>query len=142
MKRHKIIIISAAMLLGINFQSCENANKSDRENDRVENRKEKNEQYEREVAKFKDETERRIQENNRRIRSLRNGNAGQESAMDQEKEQQIQKLENQNRTLQDKLNNFEADSKEAWEEFKQDFNRQMANIEDEIEELTDGDGGA
>lgn len=141
----------AALILSISFISCDNAvQKDDDQNrgDRIEARDNTGtaeNEYRQDVAPDRDDFERRAERNNERITELRNevdnterdNTATTDQEDHRERTQRIEELEEQNRDLETRLENFQEDGEESWEEFKADFNREMEKLESEIEELGD-----
>lgn len=79
---------------------------------------------------YKNETERKIQANEKKIRELRTiPNQNMKLLV------KINHLEKQNTGLRTKLDEYEKEVKQRWEEFKTNMNADLAGISDELKEM-------
>lgn len=147
--KNTIVISTVAGLLSCCLISCEPAVKKDEnaEQNRMETRGDASDaenQFREDFQADRAEMERRAQENNRRIADFKNQQAapedntntqGTNTTVSEDRTARVEELEERNNDLQTRLDEFSADSEESWQEFKQDFNEEMANLEEEIDKF-------
>jgi peptidoglycan hydrolase CwlO-like protein len=88
------------------------------------------------IQQFKDESYKRISNNDKLISELKTKISGAEKATKEEYEKLVARLEEKNRELKIKLDEFNEKSKEKWHKFKKEFNHEMDELGNSIKDLT------
>ena len=88
------------------------------------------------IQNYKKVNEDRIASNNQLIADFKSRIANEKKAVKDEYNKKIAELEQKNADTQKKLNEYKADSKEKWEMFKSEFNRDMDELGTALSNLT------
>ncbi|MDY0215584.1 MAG: hypothetical protein RBS19_01395 [Bacteroidales bacterium] len=83
---------------------------------------------------FKIESDRRIAENEKAIAKLKAENRNKAAKADFEKN--LTTLERKNQSLKDRMHNYKDEGFDKWESFKTEFNHDMDNLGDALNDLT------
>ncbi len=137
------ITSTVAGLLCFSLISCEpTVRKDETEDRRMEVRGEMTEdeaRFHRELRGEREELERRTQDYNRRLADIKNQQSAPEdntstntNSGTNNRTAAVEDLEERNNNLQNRLDDFTVESEESWQEFKKDFNDEMAQLENEI----------
>ncbi|MEI8049023.1 MAG: hypothetical protein WCI92_16695 [Bacteroidota bacterium] len=85
---------------------------------------------------FKDESELKIRDNEIRIAELKTKIKKTDKELDAVYERKIDALEQQNKAMKVKIDVYEKDFKSDWESFKREFNHDMNEIGQALQDLT------
>lgn len=138
------ILIAFAFLLAYStvsaqdYDNVEKANKKvDKAQQKAENAEEKAEDvYEREWKEFKKSTENKIDNNEKRIKELRKHKTS-DPAKQEAYNKKIDKLEAQNKRLEEDLDNYDYNGKDDWQNFKNKVNKNVDQLGDAIDNATE-----
>lgn len=145
--KHSILVIALNLLLaGLLITSCDNRkdNVRDAEEDVTQQQQELNEaeqDLDSEIQEFRAETQQEIRENENEIADLKAELETQGEEANEEQREKIAELEQRNEELKNDLNTYDPNNttRQDWEEFKRDFNREMDELGDEIANFFDAD---
>jgi len=124
----------------ITFSNCgSSAEKVDNAKTNVDDAKQNldqaKEDYDKEYAKFKLESDHRIEKNNQQIENLRITAKDMKKEARLEYERTIADLEARNLELKKKLDAYSEEGNEKWESFKREFNEDMNNLGQAFENI-------
>lgn len=88
------------------------------------------------VRQFKMEAQNAITENNRKIDDFRQKIADDKKSARDKYGSKISELERQNKELQTRLDGFNDDNGEKWASFKREFNNDMDEVGNSLEDMT------
>lgn len=98
-------------------------------------------ELEQEIEEFKQDTREEINENREEIDRIKTDLNNQGTQATEQMRQEVAALEAKNTELQNDLNNAQAPTREDWEAFKENFNRELEELGDEISSFFDQDDG-
>lgn len=98
-------------------------------------------ELEQEIEEFKEETREEINDNREEIDRIKTDLGNQGTQATEQMRQEVAALEAKNTELQNDLNNAQAPTREDWEAFKENFNRELEELGDEISSFFEQDGG-
>jgi peptidoglycan hydrolase CwlO-like protein len=140
-----IIITAATLCFAVSmFTNCSSsAQKAQHEQEKVNNAKiesdEANKEIElenkahlEEIEKFNEETKAKVKKNNQKIFELNSQLAYEKAELKEGLKAKVAQLEVRNRELSKKLNDYEVTNKENWLNFKAEFNRDMNDLEEAL----------
>lgn len=129
------MLVSAIMLTGT-ISSCTPASdNSEEEKEKIEAEKKAEEDFQAEVQEYKMTVREEIEENDRKIDLLKENIKTVGAEMKENFQEQVEALEQRNAALKVRLNEFSEQSRENWEEFKTEFNRDMNELGTAIKNL-------
>lgn len=134
MKKLIFTITATLLLTGTIFTSCDTATEK-AENIKI-NAEEAKEDFKVDIENFKKETAVKIDSNKQKIAEL---NVKIEYAKDDVKtysQEQIAILEQKNREMKIKMDEYKEDGKENWESFKAEFSRDMDDLGEAFKNFT------
>lgn len=134
-----ISIVLAASLFFV-LTSCESSSEKVKSSEvdllKAEQDLEKaNAEYKKDVEAYRIETKNKIDSNNKQIVKFKSRIDSKDKDKKEEYNKQVEKLERKNQKMKSKMNNYKADSKDNWESFKTDFNREMDELGSSINTL-------
>jgi hypothetical protein len=91
--------------------------------------------WRRERDEMRADIDRRIERNNSDIEQLKADARTKKKEAKREYDEKVNNLESRNHTLREKYNTYKAESKEDWENFKKEFNHDMDELGDAIQDL-------
>lgn len=95
-----------------------------------------NQEYQQDILNYKKENETRIATNDHLISDFKVRIANEKKAVKDEYNKKIAELEQKNTDTRRKLDEYKAESKEKWESFKSEFNRDMDELGTALSNLT------
>jgi chromosome segregation ATPase len=95
-----------------------------------------NQEYQQDILNYKKENETRIATNDQLISDFKVRIANEKKAVKDEYNKKIAELEQKNTDTRRKLDEYKAESKEKWESFKSEFNRDMDELGTALSNLT------
>lgn len=133
MKIKRILPVVAVLLSLSILPSCESSSdKASASKDKVVEAKsqlaEANEIYRKDLEKYRNEVQIRIDENDRLIVDLKKEAALTKGKLKTSYEKTIADLENRNAMLKKQMKEFNEDKDTNWEKFKSDFNSEMDDL--------------
>ncbi|OFZ11400.1 MAG: hypothetical protein A3D92_13420 [Bacteroidetes bacterium RIFCSPHIGHO2_02_FULL_44_7] len=130
----------ALLLAGLTFTRCSTpAEKVDDAKHNVEDANrdlEESKAYLKEMEAFRAQTEAQIKENERTIAGFKDRIADQRIETQEDYKKAIEALAVQNLKLRKRLNNFNADSLEAWKKFESEFKHDMEALGDAFHDFS------
>lgn len=87
-------------------------------------------------AKFRMETEARINNNEKSILIIKNRIISDKKALDAKSQEEINDLEKKNNSLKKTVAELKVTTKEEWEKFKVDFNNEVDKVEKSVKKIT------
>lgn len=146
MKKNKIIFILTGFVLatGIFFTACntpaQNVEKAKEDVDAAnKNLEAANEAYLADVENYRKETAEKIAANDRSIAEFNTRIENEKADAKADYKRKIMELEQKNTDMKKTMNDYKAEGKEQWENFKNDFNRNMDELGNALEDLTTKD---
>jgi len=85
-----------------------------------------------EYLKFKEDSESKLQENDNKIADLKEKIKADKASIQTKYEKDVAELDEKNEKWKAKVRDYKEGPKEKWEIFKQDFNREMDDIDKSI----------
>lgn len=141
MKNSILILAAATFIAGATFSSCdtpkgdvldaqENVAKAN------SNLDEATDNYIADIEQYRAETSEKIAVNDRTIVDLKASVENKDAATKAEYWKRIAELENKNRELKTRMDNYKADGKENWETFRSEFNHDMDGLGNAFRDVT------
>lgn len=137
----KSIIVSALFVFAVIVGACSSPTKKveDAKTDVAEANKELDEakaEYMADMEKYRAETAERIAANEIIIKDLNARIANQKKDAQVKYKQKVAELEQKNRDMKKKMDDYKQDGKENWEKFKTEFNHDMDELGKAFKDLT------
>lgn len=95
-----------------------------------------NEAYVEDMRNYRMQTNERIRDNNQRIEDFRAQIANEDASNKTKYQKQIEDLKVRNGKLKERLDNYDEEGKDNWEQFKLSFNREMDRLGDSFNEFS------
>ncbi|MGM0580863.1 MAG: peptidase M23 [Bacteroidota bacterium] len=137
----KISIMALAICTTVFFTSCNSSseklqNAKEDVNAANADLSEAQQKYAEEVRLFRIEVGKKITENDKKIDEINAKIKNSKNELKAEYEKQVAILEQNNKDLKIKMGNYKASSKENWESFKSEFNKDMNNLGSALKNFT------
>lgn len=137
----KSITKAIALSVAVIFTSCNSpAEKVENAKEEVSEAKEDlnaaQEEYVTDIELYRSETEKRIAENEVMIADLNSKIRMSKSKMKADYEKQVAALEQKNKDLRVRMNEYKGDSKENWNNFKTEFGKDMDELGNSLKNFT------
>lgn len=95
-----------------------------------------NEDYLADIAKYREETNDRIEANAKSLADFKARTAADKKEAKAEYQEKVAALEKKNSDLRKTMDDYKADGKESWEKFKIEFNRDLEELRIAFQDLT------
>lgn len=140
-KQCVLILITIALISAIVLSGCSSSAQKieDAKKDVINANKdldEANQEYLTDVEKFKKETADKISENKRSADEFRARKELDKENAREDYERKINELEQKNSDMQKRLDDYQANGKEKWDQFKSEFNNDMEKLGKAFKDLT------
>lgn len=141
MKKSILTLTASALLAGAILTSCNTpAQKVENAEEKVEaandDLNDANEAYQKEIDSYRKEADEKIAANNKSIAEFNARIALEKKDAQDDYRRQIATLEQKNSDLKKKMDDYKADGKEKWEQFKTEFSRDMDELGKAFKDLT------
>lgn len=129
------------MTLGLSLNSCYNSpaeNKKAAENDVKKSNEaleKANQEYLEDIAEYRSDVKIQIAHNDSLIKKHKETLAENGLSSDPYFMEQIENMENQNKELQDKMDNYKGEGKDNWTIFKEEYDHDMEELGKAIKDL-------
>lgn len=136
----KVVLFMATIALaGVAVSCTSSADKVENAQKDVANDNEKldeaNEEYLTDMARYKEETQTRIDANNQRIAEFNARVTEEKQEARADYKAKVADLERRNSDMKMRLADYKADGKENWEKFKYEFDKSMENLEQGFKDM-------
>lgn len=137
MKKAIYFLVVTLIAIGIYFISCKSSPERI-DNEIAESRQDSDSRvdYNEDINNFKKDINDRIDANEKRIKELRENLREEKKEVRKEYEEKIENLEQKNTALKKRINEYREDGiGDRWESFKQEFNHDMDELGNAIDNL-------
>ena len=141
MKKSTLVLAACSLVAGVIMTSCtSSATKVDNAQDKViqanKDLNKANQEYLEDITSYRLETEKRIEANDESITEFKAKIAHDKKAIKAENKKKLAELEQKNQEMKRKLNDYKAEGKEKWIQFKSEFNHDMDELGHAFKDLT------
>ncbi|HEX2548413.1 MAG TPA: peptidase M23 [Gammaproteobacteria bacterium] len=136
-----LALATAAFMSSVLFTSCQQSNsqKLERSQEKVSDAQQDlnkaNNDYMMDVENYKRDLRARIDENDRKIDQLQTEKKYQKGETKEAYKARIDNLKDRNRELRKRLDDYQPDNKESWEQFKREFNHDMDEFANSFKDI-------
>ena len=129
-------LLSAAILTSCNSPAKKVENAQENVTEAKEDLAEANKEYREDMEKYRQETAEKIDANNKSLAEFNDRIKSQKMAAQADYKKKIAELEQKNTDMKKRMDEYNADGKENWENFKTEFNRDMEELGKAFKDLT------
>jgi len=141
MKKSILTIVASAFVASVMLTGCNtSAQKVENAEENVasanEDLNDANEAYKQEIDNYRKEADEKIAANNKSIAEFNARIALEKKDAQDDYRKQIATLEQKNTDMKKKMDDYKAEGKDKWEQFKTEFNRDMDELGKAFKDLT------
>jgi predicted nucleic acid-binding Zn-ribbon protein len=141
MKKTILLQIASILIFGVILTGCYSSaekveNAQNKVSDANDDLNKANQEYLADVENYKIEVTAKIEANNKSIAELKERMKNKKQDTKNDYKKRIAVLEQRNSDLKYRIDNYKAEGKDKWEQFKEEFNRDMENLGQAFKDIT------